>query len=227
MVLYDEFCDLKHFWEFKNLNFDRKWPKNQNLVIFRRFFEDNVYKPDATRLRPTSNESLRNLAYLKFKMNKAQPGAWVRWRHFRFFDFCYVIITWLDFFFQKTDFTNEFYGVDLVQGGFEVVISWSLKNDLESILPTNLGTGLVSITKSRFARSWDHVEKFQAPILKAYAKCFLVVCSNLKSFTRRISSVTTEVWNFQKTTSRTINSFKDQEYWNPLLFLVDSDFCTK
>ena len=66
MVLYDEFYDFKYFWEFKNFNFDRKWPKNQNLVIFRRFSEDNFYKRDATRLRPTLNESLRNLAYLKF-----------------------------------------------------------------------------------------------------------------------------------------------------------------
>ena len=40
-----------------------------------------------------------------------------------------------------------------------------------------------------------------------------------------ILSVTTEVWNFQTKTSRTYNSFKDREYWNPILFLVDSNFC--
>ena len=38
-------------------------------------------------------------------------------------------------------------------------------------------------TKSGLARSYDHVEKFQAPILKVYKKYFLVICSVLKSFT--------------------------------------------
>ena len=37
-------------------------------------------------------------------------------------------------------------------------------------------------------------------------------------------SVTTEVWNFETKTSRTYNSFKDREYWNPILFLVDPKF---
>ena len=40
-----------------------------------------------------------------------------------------------------------------------------------------------------------------------------------------ILSVTTEVWNFQTKTSRTYNSFKHREYWNPILFLVDTNFC--
>ena len=38
-------------------------------------------------------------------------------------------------------------------------------------------------------------------------------------------SVTTEVWNFEMKTSRTYNSFKSTEYWNPILFLVDPNFC--
>ena len=39
-------------------------------------------------------------------------------------------------------------------------------------------------------------------------------------------SVTNEVWNFETKTSRTINSFKSNEYHVPLLFLVDPNFCT-
>ena len=40
-----------------------------------------------------------------------------------------------------------------------------------------------------------------------------------------ILSLTTEVWNFETKTSRTYNSFKTLEYWNPILFLVDANFC--
>ena len=39
-------------------------------------------------------------------------------------------------------------------------------------------------------------------------------------------SVPTEVWNFKTGTSRTISSLNNHKYWNPVLFLVDPDFCT-
>ena len=38
--------------------------------------------------------------------------------------------------------------------------------------------------------------------------------------------IPTEVWDFKTTSSRTINSFKDGEYYYPVLFMVDPDFCT-
>ena len=40
------------------------------------------------------------------------------------------------------------------------------------------------------------------------------------------SSAPTEAWDLKTTTSRTINSLEDREYWSPVLFMVDPDFCT-
>ena len=63
----------------------------------------------------------------------------------------------------------------------------------------------------------DKNHKFHSPKI---LKCLL----SLWPSKILIFSVTTEVWNL-KTKTRTYNSFKDMEYWNPILFLVDLDFC--
>ena len=39
--------------------------------------------------------------------------------------------------------------------------------------------------------------------------------------------VSNEVWDFKTLTSRTINSFEDNEYYNPVLFLVHPKFCVQ
>ena len=39
--------------------------------------------------------------------------------------------------------------------------------------------------------------------------------------------VSNEVWDFRTITSRTINSFENKEYNNPVLFLVDPKFCVQ
>ena len=39
------------------------------------------------------------------------------------------------------------------------------------------------------------------------------------------SRAITEVWDFESSTSKAINSFGDLEYWSPVLFLVDPNFC--